>query len=103
LLDVHVHVLERGVPLESAGRDLALQLVEPRLDRVALGRRNQPDMGQHGGMRPASLNIEHGQSPVERHGFAELQHKRGGLRRETPAPGGLRILGHRRDPSSCGP
>ena len=36
LLDVHVHVLEPGVPRELAGLDLARDVVQPRADGVAL-------------------------------------------------------------------
>jgi len=88
--------------VDYTGLNLAQQCVEPRLDRVALGRGNQLDVRQHGGMRPAALNVERGQPPVERHGFAESQHQRGRFRRETSAPRGLRMLGHTRAHHSTG-
>ncbi len=103
LLDVHVDIFELRVPDEFPGLDLPIKNIEPRPG-------SRPLPPQKSARRvPASprapccpLNVKRGQPAVERHGFAEPQHQRGGLRGKTSAPGGLSFLGHRLNQSSAG-
>ena len=103
LLDVHVDVLEPGIPRELPCLDFPLQFVQTRSNCVPFRRRDQPDVRQHRRMRLAPLDVKPGEPPVKRDGLAELQHQRGGLSGKTSAPGGLNFLRHRCGPSSAGP
>ena len=53
-LDVEVDVLELGAEREVAGLDLALDLLQPGDDRVALAGAQNADRGQHPGVRPGA-------------------------------------------------
>ena len=104
LLDVHVHILQPGAPAEPARPDFAPDPVQPRADRVAVLAGDQPDVREHGRMRPAALKIKDGEAPVARYRLAEFHHEPGGFPGETPAPSGMNFRGHTRARSSpaCG-
>jgi hypothetical protein len=89
LLDVHVHVLELHVPREAAALDLGEDGIEPGMDLVALARRDEPGVRQHGRVGLAAGDVKGREPMVKRHGLAELQHQLGGTRGEAPAPGNM--------------
>ena len=75
LLDVQVHVLQRQLPGELAALDLAADLCHAALDRREIVGRQDADLGQHGGMRQRSLDVDERQPLVEAHARGVAQHE----------------------------
>ena len=63
-------IFEFGIPRELARLDLFKDRIETRLDRIALLKSDNTDMGEHSGLRLTALNIEGRQSLIERDGLA---------------------------------
>ena len=66
--------------------DLALDLLEAANDRVALGGAEQPDLGQHAGVRPGTREILSVEPLVEADRGVYLLHQRGRPALEMAAP-----------------
>ena len=64
-LDVHVDVLERRGPLEAAGFDIRLDPAEAGHDGIPLVRLDDPDLGEHGGVRYGPRDVLPVEPPVE--------------------------------------
>ena len=74
LLDVHVNVLELGVPGKLARRDLGVDGIEPGVDGIAFLGSDEADVREHGRVGLAAGDVKRRQAAVERDGLAELQH-----------------------------
>ena len=90
VLDVHVHVLERGVPREGSGLNFGENGVEAAHDGIALGGGEQAGLGEHFRVGLRTGDVERREPAVEGNRLAELQHQRGRAGREAPAPRRLR-------------
>ena len=89
LLNVHVDIFEFGIPRELVRFDLFKDRIETRLDRIALLKSDNTDMGEHSGLRLTALNIEGRQSLIERDGFANTEHQFSGTFGKPSTPSHL--------------
>ena len=71
-LDRHVHVLVGDPPLELAGLDLAVDLREPRLDRVRVCLGDDALRGEHARVRDGAADVLGPHALVDRQRGAEL-------------------------------
>ena len=94
LLDVHVHILEPGVPREFARHDVGQHSVEAGVNRIAFRRGDEAHVREHGRVRLASGDVKGREAAVKRDGLAELQHQLRGAGGEPAAPGRMGRLGH---------
>ena len=86
LLDVHVHIFERGIPVECARLDLGTYDIQARLDRVALLGSKDADVGEHRSLRLATLDIKGGKPLIKRYGFTDAEHQIGRAFGEASTP-----------------
>ena len=86
-LDVHVHVFQVDAPVELAGLDLALDLLEAGFDGVALIHSQDADLGQHGGVGDGAKDVVAIQALVEFNGGGKARHKGVDGLAEAAAPG----------------
>lgn len=96
-LDVHVDVLKLGLPRESARLDLGADGGEPGLDGLQLGRRQDADRAQHGGVRDGATDVVTPKPPIKADGFGEGGDIGGRTTEEaagTGDDGRRRALGH---------
>ncbi len=85
--DIQVNVFQVELPLEAAGLDLATDLRHAALDLGAVGLGDDSLLGQHGGMRQRTLDIEQGQALVEEHRSGVALHQVGHRFGEAGGPG----------------
>jgi hypothetical protein len=65
LLDVHVDILELGVPFEFSRRDFRLEGIEPVVNCIPLLRGDEPGVREHGRVRLAAGDVERREPPIE--------------------------------------
>ena len=65
MLDIHVHIFQRHVPVKLPGFDFDEDRVQSSMDRIALLSSNNADVRQHRGLRLAALNIKHSEALIE--------------------------------------
>ena len=66
LLDVHVHVLQPGIPAEPARFDLAQDFIQPRADGVAVFFGDEAGVREHGRVGLAAGDVKRREAAVER-------------------------------------
>ena len=94
--DVHVHVFERGTPLEVAGLDVGEDPLEPDDDGVAILRGQHPDLGEHCRVRDRAPDVVLRKPAIEAHRFGEPLDQRVCRLGESACPkfGGGRLVAH---------
>ncbi len=75
MLDIHVDILLLRIPLEGAFLNLCGNLIQARMDGIALGRGKDADVGEHGSVGLAALYVVGGKAFIERDGLAEAKHE----------------------------
>ena len=70
-LDVHVHVFQVDAPVEAAGFDFRLDLLQAVDDRIALGVAQHADLGQHRGVGDGTHDVVAVETLVEVDGGGE--------------------------------
>ena len=93
-LDVHVDVLEFGLPFEFAGADFQADFVQSARDGNLFRFGQHADFSQHGGVRERTQDVVPPEPPVEGNGFGELRDLGGGTATEAPAAGNGRFFIH---------
>ncbi|MCY1421274.1 hypothetical protein D9M71_369240 [compost metagenome] len=91
-LDVHVHVFQVDAPVEAAGLDFALDLLQAVDDGVALGVGQHADLGQHGGMGDGAHDVVAVEALVEVDGGGETGDESVDGFAEAAAPGLVGLL-----------
>ncbi|MCY1427299.1 hypothetical protein D9M71_431400 [compost metagenome] len=90
--DVHVHVFQVDAPVEVAGFDFALDLLEAVDDGVALGVGQHADLGQHGGVGDGAHDVVAIEALVEVYGSGETGDEGVYGLAEAAAPGLVGLL-----------
>ncbi|MCY1396652.1 hypothetical protein D9M71_116310 [compost metagenome] len=91
--DVHVHVFQVNAPVEAAGLDLALDLLQAVDDGVALGVAEHADLCQHGGMGDGAHDVVAVQALVEVYGRGETGDEGVDGLAEAATPGLVGLVG----------
>ncbi len=92
-LDVHVHVFQVHAPVEGAGLDLALDVLQVGDDLVALGIGQHAGLGEHGGVGDGAHDVVAVEALVELDGGGESGDEGVDGLAETAAPGLVGLVG----------
>ncbi len=92
-LDVHVHVFQVHAPVEGAGLDLALDVLQVVDDLVALGIGQHAGLGEHGGVGDGAHDVVAVEALVELDGGGESGDEGVDGLAETAAPGLVGLVG----------
>ena len=91
-LDVHVHVFQVDAPVEAAGFDFRLDLLQAVDDRIALGVAQHADLGQHRGVGDGTHDVVAVETLVEVDGGGETGDEGVDGLAEAAAPGLVGLL-----------
>ncbi|MNQ61342.1 hypothetical protein D3C85_756550 [compost metagenome] len=92
-LDVHVHVFQVHAPVEAAGLDLALDLLQAVDDGVAFRFAEYADLCQHGGVGDGAHDVVAVQALVEVYGRGETGDEGVDGLAEAATPGLVGLVG----------
>ena len=91
--DIHVHVFQIDAPIEAAGLDLALNILQVGDDLVALVCSQYPGLFQHGGVGDRTHDVVPIEALVELDGGGESGDEGVDGLAETAAPGLVGLVG----------
>src|SRR5260221_2350832 len=81
-----MNVYESAFKCELAARNLSADRIERRADRIALGRRDESDMGEHRGVCLRATNINGREARIETDRLREFLDTRVGFPFESASP-----------------